>query len=106
MTGMPNKWIWKLFEDWKDKLKIIKLAAALILFIFIVPLASSGTSTAAQDQPGIIKASPHVTARTKLLRQESQHVELGSISDSASPAIVAAVISTTSNTPSPARGRR
>ena len=45
--------------------KNIRLASAFILFVLMVsPLVSSGTSATGQDQPGIIKTSLQVTART------------------------------------------
>ena len=43
----------------------IRLNSALILFALMIgPLIASGTSAVAQDQPGIIKTSVQVTART------------------------------------------
>lgn len=45
--------------------KNIRLASALIPFALLAsPLGSLGTSASVQDQPGIIKTSLHVTART------------------------------------------
>ena len=86
----------------------IRLASAFVLFALMVgSLISSGTSAAGQDQPAVIKTSLQVTARTLNFYGKNRNmwswVPYFRFSLTRAPA---AAISTTSNTPSQARGLR